>query len=189
LGYNAATSKLFFIILAAVLITSLTSVPAIRSQPPTQIEPQSTDVSQAVKQIAERVTSANPGTNIVFVEQILTELTRQSSQVSSRGNILEEIHSQVLTYPYGTESQSLARFASLLSSDSSILLPIVQKILQEHASGKSILQSIVNIAVQDASGGGRNVNDEISLAAQIIAKQSPGIPVRNHRINNYSDGS
>jgi hypothetical protein len=37
----------------------------------------------------------------------------------------------------------------------------------------------VNIAVQEASGGGKNVNDEIALAAQIIAKQSPGIPVRN----------
>jgi hypothetical protein len=37
----------------------------------------------------------------------------------------------------------------------------------------------VNIAVQDAAGGGKNVNDEIALAAQIIAKQSPGIPLRN----------
>jgi hypothetical protein len=181
LGYIAATSKLFFVILAAVLITSLTSVPAIRSQPPTQIEPQSTatDVSQVVKQIAERVASANPGTNIVFVEQILTELARQSAQVSSRGNILEEIYSQVLTYPYGIESLSLARFASLLSSDTSILLSIVQKIIQEQASGSSPSQSIVNIAVQDATGGGKNVNDEITLAAQIIAKQAPNIPLRN----------
>jgi hypothetical protein len=125
------------------------------------------------------VATANPGTNAAFVEQILTELARQSSQVSSRGNILEEIHSLVLTFPYGIESQSLARFASLLAADSSILLPIVQKILQEQASGKSTPQSIVNIAVQDASGGGKNVNDEIALAAQIIAKQSPGIPARN----------
>ena len=77
-----------------------------------------------------------------------------------------------MTYPYGIESQSLARFASLLSSDSSILLPIVQKVIQEQAGGKSAPQSIVDIAVQDASGGGKNVNDKIALAAQIIAKQS-----------------
>jgi hypothetical protein len=37
----------------------------------------------------------------------------------------------------------------------------------------------VNIAVQEATGGGRNVNDDITLAAQIIAKQSPGTPVQN----------
>jgi hypothetical protein len=85
-----------------------------------------------------------------------------------------------LTYPYGIESQSLARFASPLATDSNILLPIVQKIIQEQVSGgKSASQSTVNIAVQDASGGGKNVNDEISLAAQIIAKQAPGIPARN----------
>jgi hypothetical protein len=77
------------------------------------------------------VVAANPGANIVFVEQILGELARQSSQVSSQGNTLEEIYSQVLTYPYGIESQLLARFASLIANDSSILLPIVQKILQE----------------------------------------------------------
>jgi hypothetical protein len=60
-----------------------------------------------------------------------------------------------------------------------VLLQIVQKILQEQAGGKSPSQSIVNIAVQNATGGGRNVNDEIALAAQIIAKESPGIPVRS----------
>ena len=172
---NPSISWLLFVFLTVVLTTGVT-IPAIQSQPS---QSSTADVSQIVKQISERVTSANPGTDTVFVEQILTELARQSSQVPNQGNILEGIYSQILAYPYGIESQSLARFASLLSSDSSILLPIVQKILQEQMSGKSPIQSIVNIAVQDATGGGRNVNDEIALAAQIIAKQSPGIPVRN----------
>jgi hypothetical protein len=176
LSNNISIPRLLFIFLTAVLITSIFSIPATKAQPS---QSSATDVSQIVNQIAERVASANTGTNAVFIEQILTELMRQSPPVSNQGNILEEIHSQVLTYPYGIESQSLARFASLLSSDSSILLQIVQKILQEQASGKSSSQAIVDIAVQDASGGGRNVNDEIALAAQIIAKQSPGIPVRN----------
>jgi hypothetical protein len=181
LGYSAITSRLTSVILAAVLIASITSAPAILSQPPTQNQPQptATDISQIVKQISERVTSANPGTTAVFVEQILTELARQSSQAPSHGNVLQDIYSQILTYPYGIESQSLARFASLLSSDTSLLLSIVQKIVQEQASGSSPSQSLVNIAVQDATGGGKNVNEEIALAAQIIAKQASDIPLRN----------
>jgi hypothetical protein len=174
-------SNLYFIIISIVLITSITSVPAIQSQSPiqTQTQPGTTIASQIVKEIAEKVAMANPGTNAAFVEQILTELTRQSVQVSNQGNVLEEIYSQVSTYPYGIVSQSLARFARVLSTDNSILLPTVQKIIQEITTGKSIPQSIANIAVQEASGGGKNVNDEIALAAQIIAKQSPGIPVLN----------
>jgi hypothetical protein len=173
LGYSTSTLKLLFVFLFLILITS---VPSIQSQSPVQ---PSNISSQVAKQIAEKVATANPGINATFVEQILTELTRQSAQVSNQGNALEEIYSQVSTYPYGIVSQSLARFASVLSTDNSILIPTVQKIIQELTSGKSIPQSIVNIAVQDASGGGRNVNDEIALAAQIIAKQSPGLPVRN----------
>jgi hypothetical protein len=175
LSNNPSISWLLFVFLTVVLTTGIT-IPAIQSQPS---QSGAADVSQIVKQISERVTSANPDTDAVFVEQILTELARKSSLVPNQGNILKEIYSQILTYPYGIESQSLARFGSLLSSDSSILIPIVQKIFQEQASGKNPIQSIVNIAVQDATGGGRNVNDEIALAAQIIAKQSPGIPVRN----------
>jgi hypothetical protein len=181
LGYNTSISKQSFIFISLVLLTSITFVPTIQSQSPIQTQTQSstTDNSQIVKEIAEKVATANPDTNATFVEQILTELTRQSAQVSTQGNVLEEIYSQVSTYPYGIVSQSLARFARALSTDNSILLPTVQKIIQEITMGKSIPQSIVNIAVQDASGGGRNVNDEIALAAQIIAKQFPGLPVRN----------
>jgi hypothetical protein len=176
LSNNISIPRLLFIFITAVLITSIFSIPATKSQP---LQSSATDVSQIVNQIADRVAAANAGIEVIFVEQILTELARQSSQVSSQGNTLEEIHSQVLTYPYGVESQSLARFASLLANDSRVLLSIVQKILQEQASGKNTSQSIVNIAVQDAAGGGSNVNDEIALAAQIIAKQAPGIPIRN----------
>jgi hypothetical protein len=181
LGYSSSISKYSFIFISIVLLTSITSVPAIESQSPIQTQPlpSTTDNSQVVRQIAEKVTMTNPGTNATFVEQILTELVRQSAQVSNQGNVLDEIYLQVSAYPYGIVSQSLAKFASVLSTDSRILLPTVQKIIQEKATGKSISQSLVNIAVQEASGGGKNVNDEIALAAQIIAKQSPGIPVRN----------
>jgi hypothetical protein len=74
-------------------------------------------LGQIVKEIAEKVTTANPGPNETFVEQILTELTRQSAQVYNQGNVLDEIYSQVSAYPYGIVSQSLARFARALSTD------------------------------------------------------------------------
>ena len=69
---------ILFVFLTVVLIAG-TTVPLISSRPR-----QSTTigVSQIVKQIAERVAFANTGTNVFFVEQILTELPRQSSQVS-----------------------------------------------------------------------------------------------------------
>jgi hypothetical protein len=74
-------------------------IPNIGSQP---LQSSTDDISQIVKQISERVTSSNLGTTAVFVEQILTELARQSSQVPGQGNVLQDIYSQVLTYPYGT---------------------------------------------------------------------------------------
>lgn len=49
-------SKLTFIIISIVLITSIISIPAIESQSPiqTQTQPSSTDNSQVVVQIAEK---------------------------------------------------------------------------------------------------------------------------------------
>jgi hypothetical protein len=128
LGYNTYISRQSFIFISLVLVTSIASLPAIQSQSPiqTQTQPSTADNSQVVKQIAEKVATANPGTTATFVEQILTELTRQSAQVSNQGNVLEEIYSQVSTYPYGIVSQSLARFARVLSTDNSILIPLDQ---------------------------------------------------------------
>jgi hypothetical protein len=95
LSNNISIPRLLFIFITAVLITSIFSIPATKSQP---LQSSATDVSQIVNQIADRVAAANAGIEVIFVEQILTELARQSSQVSSQGNTLEEIHSQVLTY-------------------------------------------------------------------------------------------
>jgi hypothetical protein len=178
-------SQLGLIFLSALLVSSFSFIPAFQSQASVQqpkVQPNTTDVSQMIKQIADKVEAANQGANATFVEQILTELSRQTATVSAPDLITRETHdifSEVSIYPYGTVSQSLAGLANQLSADSTILLPTVQKIIQGKIGGQSILQSIVNIAVQEASGGGKNVNDEIALAAQIIAKQSPNIPLRN----------
>jgi hypothetical protein len=65
-------------LISMVLITSMTTIPNIQSQSPIQSQPLSstTDITQIVTQIAERVAASNPGTNADFVEQILIELAK-----------------------------------------------------------------------------------------------------------------
>jgi hypothetical protein len=64
--------------------------------------------------------------------------------------------------------------------DSNVLLPVIQSITQEKSEGKSISESIVDIAIQQASGGGKNVNEVLRQAAEIISKQAPGVPFHTH---------
>ena len=150
-------------------------------QQQTQQQPNQIGVSQVIKQIADKVAAANPGTNAASVEQVLTELVKQNAQATSQANAIEEVRqisSQVTTYPFGTVSQSLASFANQSSSDSTTLQPTIQKTIQEKkSSGKDITQSVVNTAVQEATGGGKNVNDLIRQAAQIVSRQAPGVPL------------
>ena len=50
---------------------------------------------------------------------------------------------KILTYPFGSVSQSLANVAQLASSGN--VETIEKEIIQEKSSGKSISQSLVNI--------------------------------------------
>jgi hypothetical protein len=176
------------ILLLIVLLSGMALVPAIyvgatvqlQQQPQQQTQPNQIGVSQIIKQIADKVAAANPGTNTASVEQVLIELAKQNAQDSSEANAIEEIRqisSQVTTYPYGTVSQSLATFANQTSADSTTLIPTIQKAIQEKSSGKSVSQSVVDTAVQEDTGGGKNVNDLIRQAAQIISRQAPGVPL------------
>jgi hypothetical protein len=169
------------ILLSLVLLSGISFVPAIyvgasvqQQQQPQSQQPNQIGVSQIIKQIANKVAAANPGTNAASVEQVLTELVKQNAQATSEANAIEEVRqisSQVTTYPFGTVSQSLATFANQSSADSTTLVPTIQKTIQEKkSSGKDISQSVVDTAVQEASGGGKNVNDLIRQAAQIISK-------------------
>jgi hypothetical protein len=75
---------------------------------------------------------------------------------------------------------SSSTFANKTSSDSTTLIPTIQKTIQaKKSSGKDVTQSVVDTAVQEASGGGKNVNDLIRQAAQIVSKQAPGVPLQN----------
>ena len=77
---------LSLILISVILVTGFTFIPAVQLQTSVQqpqVRQNTSDVSQIVKQIADKVAATNPGTNSTFVGQILTELARQSAQVSS----------------------------------------------------------------------------------------------------------
>jgi hypothetical protein len=150
----------------------------------------SVGLSQVIKQIAQQVANANPGTNATHVQQILVQLAKQTAQTASKEQAIQEIQqisSQITKFPYGTVSQSLAHFAGQLVSASSSgradtgtnnVIQIAQQIAQEKASGGgNVSQSVVNKAVQTATGANsNNINEHIRQTAQIIAKQT-GVPV------------
>src|SRR5918996_3695069 len=120
-GINCKKNMLAFgsILLLIVLLSGMALVPAIyvgatiqlqqpqQQQTPQQeqqLNQQTIGVSQIVKQIANKVAAANPGTNAASVEQVLTELAKQNAQASGEAKAIEEIRqisSQVTTYPFG----------------------------------------------------------------------------------------
>ena len=154
-----------------------------RQQPLQQQQQNRVGLSQVIRQIAQQVATANPGTNETNVYQILVQLAKQTAQTSSQEEAIKEIRqisSQVTTYPFGTVSQVLSHFAGLISSGNSNVAQIVQQTLQQKASSGSssnnITQSLSNTAIQEASSGSTNVNLVIRNAAQILANRV-GVPV------------
>ena len=142
-------------------------------------------ISQVIKQIAQQVATANPGTNATHVYQILVQLAKQTAQISNQAEAIKDIRQiflQVTAYPFGTLSQVLSHFAQQLASGNSNVAQIVQQAVQQKASSggsgnsNNITYTLSNSAVQEASGGSTNVNQVIRQAAQIIANRA-GVPV------------
>jgi hypothetical protein len=198
---NNIISKLGVIVLSSVLLTGLGFLPALQigvdgqvqqQQQQPQQQKKQVGLSQVIKQIAQQVSNANPGTNATHVQQILVQLAKQTAQTASREQAIQEIQqisSQITKFPYGTVSQSLAHFAGQLVSASSSgttadtgttnnVIQIAQQISQEKvSSGGNVSQSVVNKAIQTATGANsNNINQHIRQTAQIIAKQT-GVPV------------
>jgi hypothetical protein len=193
---NNKISKLAVIILSIALITGISFIPVLQagvyaqqplqSQQSQQQTPQQTQnrvgLSQIIKQIAQQVATANPGTNSTNVYQILVQLAKQTAQTSNQAEAIKEIRqisSQVSAYPFGTLCQVLSHFAKQVASGNSNVIQIVQQTLQEKdssGSSNNITQSLSNAAIQQASGGSRNVNLVIRNAAQILANRA-GVPV------------
>ena len=66
-------------------------------------------ISQVIKQIAQQVATANPGTNATHVYQLLVQLAKQTAQTSSQEQAIKEIRqisSQVTAYPFGIYHKS-----------------------------------------------------------------------------------
>jgi hypothetical protein len=184
---NNLISKLAIIVLSVVLLTGISLVPALQVEVYGQVQQQQPQqqkqvgLSQVIKQIAQQVANANPGTNATHVQQILVQLAKQTAQTSSQVEAIKEIRqisSQVTAYPFGTLSQVLSYFSQQVASGNSNIVQIVQQTIQEKASSisKNITQSLSNVAVQQASGGSKNVNLVIRNAAQILANRA-GVPV------------
>ena len=183
---NNIISKLSVIVLSIVLLTGLTLVPALQIGVNGQVQRQQqapqqqkqVGLSQIIKQIAQQVSNANPGTNATQVQQILVQLAKQTAKTSSQAEAIKEIreiYSQVNAYPFGPLSQVLSHFAQQVASGSSNVVQIVQQTVQDKASSsgsKNITQALSSTAVQQASGGSKNVNQVIRQAAQILANRA-----------------
>ena len=201
---NNTISKLAVVVLSIILITGIFFIPVLQAgvyaqqtaytaatittvtttaATSKQQQQNRVGLSQVIRQIAQQVATANPGTNETNVYQILVQLAKQTAaQTSSQEEAIKEISqisSQVTTYPFGTLSQVLSHFARLIASGNSSVAQIVQQTLQQKASSGSsnnITQSLSNTAIQEASSGSTNVNLVIRNAAQILANRV-GVPV------------
>jgi hypothetical protein len=197
LQINNTISKLAVTVLSIALITGISFIPVLQAgvyaqkqplqsqqqqqQPPQQQQKNRVGISQIIKQIAQQVATANPGTNATNVYQILVQLAKQTAQASTQAEAIIEIRqisSQVSAYPFGTLSQVLSHFAKQVASGNSNVVQIAQQTIQEKASStsKNITQSLSNTAIQQASGGSRNANLVIRNAAQILANRA-GVPI------------
>ena len=113
-------SELGVIALSIVLLTGISFIPVFQAgvyaqQPQSQQAPQQQQnrvgLSQVIKQIAQQVATANPGTNATNVYQILVQLAKQTAQTSSQAEAIKEIRqisSQVAAYPFGTLSSTIS---------------------------------------------------------------------------------
>jgi hypothetical protein len=153
---NNIISKLAVIVLSIVLLTGISLVPALQigvngqvQQQQQQLPQQQNQVSlsQVIKQIAQQVANANPGTNATQVYEILVQLANQTAQTAGNEQAIEnirQIYSQVIISPSGILSQSLARFAQQIASGSGStngieiiqLIEIIQQIIQEQGQGQ-----------------------------------------------------
>jgi hypothetical protein len=113
---NNIISKFAVIVLSIVLLTGIALVPALQigvdGQLQQQQQPQQqkqVGLSQVIKQIAQEVLTANPGTTANHVQQILIQLAKQIAQTADQSTAIQtikQIQSQVNSFPKGRVSQA-----------------------------------------------------------------------------------
>jgi hypothetical protein len=151
MGSNAKKymSVLEVIALSIVLLTGISLVPALQIGVYGQVQQQQQQpqqqkqigLSQVIKQIAQQVANANPGTNATHVYQILVQLAKQTAQTAGNEQAIEnirQIYSQVIISPSGILSQSLARFAQQVASGSGSTngIETIQLMIQGQGQGQ-----------------------------------------------------
>jgi hypothetical protein len=99
LKLNNIISKLAVIVLSIVLLTGISLVPALQIGVNGQVQQQQQQqpsqqnqvgLSQVIKQIAQQVSNANPGTSATHVQQILVQLAKQTGQTASQEQAIKE---------------------------------------------------------------------------------------------------
>ncbi len=95
---NNIISKFAVIVLSIVLVTGISLVPALQigvnGQMQQQQQPQQqkqVGLSQVIKQIAQQVSNANPGTNATHVQQILVQLAKLIAQTASKSRPFKKL--------------------------------------------------------------------------------------------------
>jgi hypothetical protein len=137
---NNIISKLAVIVLSIVLLTGIALVPALQigvdgqlQQQQQQQQPQQqkqVGLSQVIKQIAQQVVTANPGTTANHVQQILVQLAKQIAQTADQSTAIQtikQIQSQVNSFPKGRVSQALIQIAKQQAAGNTTLVTQVMQ--------------------------------------------------------------
>jgi CII-binding regulator of phage lambda lysogenization HflD len=112
-------SNLGVIISLIVLLSEISILPSIQIGIYGQQEQQQKiGIRKIINDIAQQVASAHPDTNSTHVKQVIEQLSKHSSESSSKAEVNKEIRqiaSQVARYPNGIVSQLLSHFAQELT--------------------------------------------------------------------------
>jgi hypothetical protein len=173
-------SKFAVIVLSIVLLTGISLVPALQIGVQGQLQHQQTPqrqkqvgLSQVIKQIAQQVASANPGTTANHVQQILVQLAKQTAQISDQSTaiqVIKQIGSQVSSFPKGRVSQALIQIAKQQAAGNTTLVTqVMQQAAQQIRTGVPGANALVQVALQAAAGGVPGINQQLNQIAQQVA--------------------
>src|SRR5215217_6140258 len=172
---NNIISKLAVITLSIVLLTGLALVPALQIGVHAQVQQKKNQVglSQVIKQIAQQVVTANPGTTANHVQQILVQLAKQIAQTSDQSTaiqVIKQIGSQVSSFPKGRVSQALIQIAKQQAAGNTTLVTqVMQQAAQQIRTGVPGANALVQVALQAAAGGTPGINQQLNQIAQQVA--------------------
>ena len=171
-----------------LLLTGISLVPALQigihgqlqQQPPPPPPQQQNEVrlSQVIKQIAQQVSNANPGTNATLLYQILVQLAKQTAQTVDQPTAIKaikQIESQVSSFSKGRVSQALIQIAKQQAAGN---IPLVTQVMQQGAQqmtrGVPGANALLQAAIQAATGGTPAINQQLNQIAQQVANGTGG---------------